>query len=133
LAISTIKRFLAHLGDDAPVVQAESVLKLEFANGSRVLALPGSEKTIRGIAGAALVVIDEASRVEDELLAAVRPRHDQRAADRADYPCRQARLLLRRMDRDRRLDAHQGGSVRLSAHQPGILGGRIEGAWRHAF
>ena len=57
----------------APALVTESVLKLELANGSRILALPGTEKTIRGLAGAALVIIDEASRVEDELLAAVRP------------------------------------------------------------
>jgi hypothetical protein len=42
-------------------------------NSSRILALPGTEKTIRGYAKADLVVIDEAARVEDELLAAVRP------------------------------------------------------------
>jgi hypothetical protein len=57
----------------APEMLAESVLKVEFANGSRVLALPGTEKTVRGFAGASLVIIDEAARVEDELLAAVRP------------------------------------------------------------
>ena len=70
--LRTIKGFLAHL-NEGPLINAESALKLEFANGARILALPGTEKTIRGIAGAALIVIDEASRVEDELLAAVRP------------------------------------------------------------
>lgn len=70
--LRTIKRFLANLSE-GPALAAESTLKLEFANGARILALPGTEKTIRGIAGAALIVIDEASRVEDELLAAVRP------------------------------------------------------------
>jgi hypothetical protein len=70
--LRTVKRFLVNW-DDGPALLAESVLKLEFANGARILALPGTEKTIRGIAGAALIVIDEASRVEDELLAAVRP------------------------------------------------------------
>jgi hypothetical protein len=56
-------------------LRAESVLKVELANGSRVLALPGGEqgKTIRGLAGARLIIVDEAARVEDELLAAVRP------------------------------------------------------------
>ena len=42
-------------------------------NGSRVVSLPCSEGTIRGYSGAALLVIDEASRVPDELFAAVRP------------------------------------------------------------
>jgi hypothetical protein len=59
--------------DGAPAFATESVLKIELANGSRVVALPGTEKTVRGLAGAALVVLDEAARVEDELLAALRP------------------------------------------------------------
>jgi hypothetical protein len=59
--------------EGAPALNSESVLRAEFANGSRVIALPGTEKTIRGYAAADLVVIDEAARVEDELLAAVRP------------------------------------------------------------
>src|SRR5688500_54498 len=57
----------------APELTSESALRAELSNGSRVLALPGTEKTVRGYAGADLVVIDEAARVEDELLAAVRP------------------------------------------------------------
>jgi hypothetical protein len=59
--------------EGAPALNAESVLKAELTNGSRILALPGTERTIRGYAAADLVVIDEAARVEDELLAAVRP------------------------------------------------------------
>jgi hypothetical protein len=35
--------------------------------------LPGSEKTVRGLSAASLVIIDEASRVADELLVATRP------------------------------------------------------------
>lgn len=59
--------------DGAPRLTSESALRAELANGSRIIALPGTERTIRGIAGADLIVIDEAARVEDELLAAVRP------------------------------------------------------------
>jgi hypothetical protein len=58
---------------DQPPLLTETVLRAEFANGSRILALPGSEKTVRGLANVALVIIDEAARVEDELIAAVRP------------------------------------------------------------
>jgi hypothetical protein len=50
-----------------------SGLRMEFLNGSRIIALPGSEATIRGYSGAALCIVDEASRVPDELAAAVRP------------------------------------------------------------
>ncbi len=59
--------------EGAPALVGESVLKAEFANGSRILALPGSEKTVRGLANVSLAIIDEAAAVEDELLAAIRP------------------------------------------------------------
>jgi phage FluMu gp28-like protein len=68
----TVMRHLRSLVD-APGITAESALRLELANGSRIVALPGDEKTIRGFAGATLIVLDEAARVEDDLIAAVRP------------------------------------------------------------
>jgi hypothetical protein len=57
------------------VVPAESYRKMgaELANGSRIEALPGTEKTIRGFSGVDLLLVDEASRVTDELYYAVRP------------------------------------------------------------
>jgi hypothetical protein len=53
--------------------EAETLLRLELANGSRIISLPGTEGTVRGFAAPALVAVDEASRVEDELLTAVTP------------------------------------------------------------
>lgn len=53
--------------------QAERKLSLELENGSRIVTLPGSEKTIRGFSGAALLLLDEATRVDDGLYFAVRP------------------------------------------------------------
>jgi terminase large subunit-like protein len=53
--------------------QAERKLSLELENGSRIVTLPGSEKTIRGFSGTSLLVLDEAARVEDGLYFAVRP------------------------------------------------------------
>jgi hypothetical protein len=38
-------------------------LSLELENDSRIITLPGSEKTIRGFSGAALLLVDEARRV----------------------------------------------------------------------
>lgn len=64
---------LLHLLDDTPRVVQESALKLELGNGSRIVALPGTEATIRGYSAAKTIIIDEASRVEDDLFAAVRP------------------------------------------------------------
>ncbi len=53
--------------------QAERKLSLELENGSRIVTLPGSEKTVRGFSGAALLLVDEAARVDDGLYYAVRP------------------------------------------------------------
>ncbi len=59
---------------DRPVpAEAESALRLELATGSRIISLPGKEGTIRGISGVRLLIIDEASRVPDELYFSVRP------------------------------------------------------------
>ena len=44
---------------DVPELVAESALRAEYANGSRVIALPGSERTVRGFARAKLIIIDE--------------------------------------------------------------------------
>jgi hypothetical protein len=55
------------------VPKAESVLRLELPNGSRILSLPGSEATVRGYSGVRLLVIDEAARVPDALYYSVRP------------------------------------------------------------
>ena len=52
---------------------AEGALWLELANGSRVVALPGNEATVRGFSKPALVIVDEAARVPDELYFALAP------------------------------------------------------------
>jgi hypothetical protein len=53
--------------------QAERRLSLELTNGSRIITLPGTEKTIRGFSGASLLIVDEAARVDDTLYLSVRP------------------------------------------------------------
>jgi len=53
--------------------QAESALRLELSNGSRIVSLPGTESTVRGYSNVRLLVIDEAARVPDELYYSVRP------------------------------------------------------------
>jgi Terminase large subunit, T4likevirus-type, N-terminal len=57
----------------APKALAESQSRIEFENGSKLYSLPGSERTVRGISAARLIIIDEAARVEDALVAAVTP------------------------------------------------------------
>ncbi len=53
--------------------EAESALRVELANGSRIISLPGKEHSVRGYSGVRLLVIDEAARVPDDLYFAVRP------------------------------------------------------------
>ena len=53
--------------------KAETALTLELVNGSRIVALPGGEGTIRGYSGVSLLIVDEAARVDDSLYFAVRP------------------------------------------------------------
>lgn len=60
------------LGRPVPA-ESETALTLTLENGSRIVSLPGKEGTIRGYSGAALIAIDEASRVEDDLYLALRP------------------------------------------------------------
>jgi hypothetical protein len=58
----------------APVrARKRTELQLHLVNRSRVIALPESERTVRGYSGARLLVIDEAARVADDLYRAVRP------------------------------------------------------------
>jgi len=56
-----------------PRLIEDNRLSLTLSNSSRIVSLPSSENTVRGFSGAALIVIDEASRVPDDLYYAVRP------------------------------------------------------------
>jgi hypothetical protein len=67
-----VANFYRDLGRPVPP-QGERKLSLELENGSRIITLPGSEKTIRGFSDAALLLVDEASRVDDGLYYAIRP------------------------------------------------------------
>lgn len=67
-----VEAFMARDGqlDD---LKTDNKLEKRFRNGSRIVALPASEKTIRGFSAPSLIVIDEASRVSDEMYYALRP------------------------------------------------------------
>jgi len=58
---------------ELPTATEESSLRLQFSNGSRVVALPGSEATIRGFSSVNLVIIDEAAACDDALFYALKP------------------------------------------------------------
>jgi hypothetical protein len=60
------------VGESVPV-EAESALRLELKSGSRIVALPGSPDTLRGFSNVRLLILDEAARIDDDLVAACRP------------------------------------------------------------
>jgi len=68
-----VKDTLAALGVTADEFEKENTLGIETTGGSRVVALPGREDTIRAFSGVRLILIDEASRALDALYHAVRP------------------------------------------------------------
>jgi phage FluMu gp28-like protein len=51
----------------------DNEISLALPNGSRIVGLPGTEATIRGFSGVRLLLVDEASRVNDDVYLAVRP------------------------------------------------------------
>ncbi len=59
--------------DNPPKLLEDNKLSCELENHSRIVSLPGEEKTIRGFSKVALLIEDEAARVTDELNAATRP------------------------------------------------------------
>ncbi len=67
-----VSGFYHAAGEPVPA-EAESTLRLELSNGSRVVSLPGREATVRGYSGVDLLVIDEAARVDDALYYSIRP------------------------------------------------------------
>jgi hypothetical protein len=59
-------------------LKADNVYGLELTNGSRVLALPGSDDSIRGLTVDGWIVADEAARLTNDLIAALRPMRARR-------------------------------------------------------
>jgi hypothetical protein len=67
-----VQQTYGDLGSPVPHT-AKSALRIRFVNGSRVIALPGKDNTIRGYSAATLLVIDEAAWVPDSFYHTVRP------------------------------------------------------------
>ena len=57
---------------------SDNVYGLEAANGARVLALPGSDDSVRGLTVDAWIVADEAARLSADLMSALRPMRARR-------------------------------------------------------
>lgn len=57
----------------APELEEDTKLTLKFSNGSRIISLPGSQKTVRGFTAPDLIIIDEDAQAADELFGALLP------------------------------------------------------------
>lgn len=51
----------------------DAITYMELANGSRILALPGSERAVRGYTAPSLLIVDEAGWCHDDLYDAISP------------------------------------------------------------
>jgi Terminase large subunit, T4likevirus-type, N-terminal len=69
-AVRKVKEVLLKCGVKIVV---DNVYGLELENGSRVLALPGSDDSIRGYTVDGWIIADEAARLSPELISALRP------------------------------------------------------------
>lgn len=71
-SLKKVKALLSVM-QDRPAISKDNESRLEFQNGSRIIALPGSTVTSRGFSAVDMLIIDEASRVIDEIYYSVRP------------------------------------------------------------
>jgi terminase large subunit-like protein len=56
-----------------PRGDGDNEISMLLPNGSRMVGLPGREATVRGFSAVGLLLVDEASRVSDELYLSLRP------------------------------------------------------------
>jgi Terminase large subunit, T4likevirus-type, N-terminal len=69
-AVRRVKAILVKVGAR---LKTDNVYTLELDNGARVLALPGSDDSIRGLTVDGWIVADEAARMHENMFAALRP------------------------------------------------------------
>jgi hypothetical protein len=81
-AVRRVRAILVGVGAE---LRIDHTYGLELVNGSRVLALPGSDDSIRGLTVDGWIVADEAARLTEDLIAALRPMRAR---------CPQARLAM---------------------------------------
>jgi hypothetical protein len=74
-AVRRVREILIKVGAE---LKSDHVYGLELENGSRVLALPGSDDSIRGLTVDGWIVADEAARLSEDLIAALRPMRARR-------------------------------------------------------
>ncbi len=73
----TMKKVEDYIALDSSLMRlargGDSKVEKEFKNGSRIVALPGTEKSVRGYSKPTTIIIDEAARLTDETYKALRP------------------------------------------------------------
>ena len=74
-AVRRVKEALIKAGAE---LTSDNVYEIELENGSRVLALPGSDDSIRGLTVDGWIIGDEAARLPKDLIAALRPMRARR-------------------------------------------------------
>jgi hypothetical protein len=74
-AVRRVRELLMKVGAK---FKTDNVYGLELTNGSRVLALPGSDDSIRGLTVDGWIIADEAARLSPELIAALSPMRARR-------------------------------------------------------
>jgi hypothetical protein len=74
-AVRRVKEILLKVGAK---LKTDNAYGLELDNGARVLALPGSDDSIRGLTVDGWIVADEAARLPENMIAALRPMRARR-------------------------------------------------------
>ena len=72
-SVEVSRRVRTVLETAGAVLRESSATRLVLANGSTLVALPGTETTTRGVSAVSLLVVDEAARVPDDLYFAIVP------------------------------------------------------------
>ncbi|MFZ0353799.1 MAG: terminase family protein [Pseudolabrys sp.] len=74
-AVRRVREVLIKVGVE---LESDNVFALELKNGSRVLALPSSDDSVRGLTVDGWIIADEAARLPEDLIAALRPMRARR-------------------------------------------------------
>jgi hypothetical protein len=74
-AVRRVRDILIKVGAD---LKSDNIYELELTNGSRVLALPSTDDSIRGLTVDGFIIADEAARLPNDLIAALRPMRARR-------------------------------------------------------
>jgi hypothetical protein len=74
-AVRRVREFLLKVSAE---FRTDNVYALELKNGSRVLALPGSDESIRGLTVDGFIIADEAAQLSNDLIAALSPMRARR-------------------------------------------------------